>query len=78
MAQWVKDLALSLQWLGLLLWHKFDPWPRELPHALGSAKKKKSPKGGGLKIIFSSRLTLASFPMVYRTGSLLCTHLAWR
>ena len=25
--QWVKDLALSLQWLGLLLWHRFDPWP---------------------------------------------------
>ena len=26
-AQQVKDLALSLQWLGLLLWHGFDPWP---------------------------------------------------
>ena len=23
--QWVKDLVLSLQWLGLLLWHGFDP-----------------------------------------------------
>ena len=23
--QWVKDLVLSLQWLGLLLWHKFYP-----------------------------------------------------
>ena len=21
------DLALSLQWLGLLLCHRFDPWP---------------------------------------------------
>ena len=30
MAQRVKDLALSMQWLGLLLWHKFP----ELPHAL--------------------------------------------
>ena len=28
MAQWVKDLALSLQQLGLLLWPRFDPWPR--------------------------------------------------
>ena len=28
MAQWVKDLALSLQQLRLLLWHRFDPWPR--------------------------------------------------
>ena len=24
--QWVKDLALSLQQLGSLLWHGFDPW----------------------------------------------------
>lgn len=23
----VKDLALLLQWLGLLLWHEFDPRP---------------------------------------------------
>ena len=28
MAQWVKDSVLSLLWLGLLLWHGFDPWPR--------------------------------------------------
>ena len=27
MAQWVKDSALSLQCLGLLLWHRFDLWP---------------------------------------------------
>ena len=26
MAEWVKDLALSLQWLGLLLWCMFEPW----------------------------------------------------
>ena len=26
-AQWVKDLALPLLWLRLLLWHGFDPWP---------------------------------------------------
>ena len=30
MVQWVKDLALSLQQLGLLLWHGFDPWPKNL------------------------------------------------
>ena len=35
MAHWVKDLAL-LQWLGLLLWCGL-----ELPHASGTAKKKK-------------------------------------
>ena len=26
-AQQVKDLAFSLQWLGLLLRHRLDPWP---------------------------------------------------
>ena len=26
MAQWIKDLV-SLQWLGLQLWHGFNPWP---------------------------------------------------
>ena len=25
--QWVKDLALSLMWLGSFLWCGFDPWP---------------------------------------------------
>ena len=27
MAQWIKDPALSLLWLGSLLWHRFNPWP---------------------------------------------------
>ena len=27
MAQWVKDLALSLLWLWLQLWCEFLPWP---------------------------------------------------
>ena len=26
MEQQTKDLVLSLQWLGLLLWLGFDPW----------------------------------------------------
>ena len=26
----VKDLVLSLLWLGSLLWHGFDPWPMNL------------------------------------------------
>ena len=41
MEQQVKDSALSLQQLGPLLWHGFDPWPREVSHAAGTAKKKK-------------------------------------
>ena len=28
--QWVKDPALSLPWLGSLLWRGFDPWPGDL------------------------------------------------
>ena len=39
--QWVKDSALSLQWLRLLLWHGFHPWPWEHPHAVGRAKKER-------------------------------------
>ena len=27
MAPWAKDLALSLLWHWLQLWHGFDPWP---------------------------------------------------
>ena len=27
--QWVRDPALSPQWLGSLLWCRFDPWPRK-------------------------------------------------
>ena len=30
MVQWVKDPALSLLWLRLLLWPGFNPWPRKL------------------------------------------------
>ena len=29
-AQWVKDPALSLQWLGSLPWHQFSRWPWKL------------------------------------------------
>ena len=28
LVQQVKDPELSLQWLRSLLWHRFDPWPR--------------------------------------------------
>ena len=28
MAQWIKDLALSLLWSGSLLWRGLDPWSR--------------------------------------------------
>lgn len=38
-AQWVKDQALSLQWLWLLLQHRFNPWPGNLHIAAGATKK---------------------------------------
>ena len=34
-AQWVKDLALSL------LWQEFDPWPGNFQMPWGQPKKKK-------------------------------------
>ena len=50
MVQQVRDLALSLQWLVLLLWHRFHPWLRELPHAVGVAKNKEKRKKKKKKI----------------------------
>ena len=44
MAQRVKDLALSLQWLRLPLWCGFDPWPWEFAHAENAGPKKKKKK----------------------------------
>ena len=40
MVQQVKDLALSLQWLGLLLKCGFDPWPGKF-HRPGMRPEKK-------------------------------------
>ena len=39
-AQWFKDLALSVLWLGSFLWPGFDPWLGNLcMHWAGSKKK---------------------------------------
>ena len=42
----IKDLALSLLWLRLLLWHRFDLWPRNLRmlQACPATKNKKTNK----------------------------------
>ena len=37
-AQWVKNLALSLHQMGLLLWHGFNPWPRNFHSKLAPQK----------------------------------------
>ena len=40
-AQWVEDLALSLQQqLWSLLWQGFNPWPGDTPQAMSMAKIK--------------------------------------
>ena len=41
MAQQSKDLVVSLLWLGLLLWHGFDPWLWNLRVRQKKKKKKK-------------------------------------
>ena len=41
MVQWVKDEALSLQWLGSLLWHGFDPSPGNFHKSSAQPKKKR-------------------------------------
>ena len=43
MAHWVKDLVLSLQRSGLMLWLRFDLWLRNF-HTLWAKKKKKKKK----------------------------------
>lgn len=40
-AQWVKDWTLSLLQLRVLLWPKFDPWPRTFTCHRYSQKEKK-------------------------------------
>ena len=60
MAQWVKGPAFLLLWLGLLLWHGFNPWPRKfyMPR-VGAAKKKKKSMGivGKLQFLHAGEST---------------------
>ena len=44
MAQWVKDPALPLLWLWLLLWCRFDYWPWIICMLWVQPKKKKKKK----------------------------------
>ena len=52
MAQWVKDLALSLLWLWLLLWGRFNPWPGNFYMPWAWPKKKKELNGKFLSLFF--------------------------
>ena len=43
--QWVKELVLTLLWLRLLLWRRFDPQPRNFRMARVWPKKEKNNNG---------------------------------
>ena len=58
MAQWVKDLVLSLQQLRSLLWHGFDPWPRNF-HMPGGEAKKNNKCDNDTMAIFPKSLSLS-------------------
>ena len=49
--QQVKDLVLLLQWLRLLLWHRFYPWPRNfhMPQVWTKNKNKQTKKTQNIK-----------------------------
>ena len=49
MALWVKDLALSLLWLGSQLWRGLDPWPGNFHMPWTWQKKKEGRKEKGKK-----------------------------
>ena len=55
-AQWVKDPVLSLQWLGGLLWLRFNPCPRNfhMPQTQPRQRKKKSTERGEFQWCFGS------------------------
>ena len=55
MGQQVKDPALSLQWLGSLLWCRFDPWPRDF-HMPWTWPKQNKRKKKPLKTPSTSRV----------------------
>lgn len=85
MVQQFKDSALSLQPLGLLLWHKSDPWPKNLCMQRAWPKRKtnkrinSSSKSGLLCLVpdfsgraFSFSLLSIRLPVVCHKWSLLC------
>ena len=50
MAQQVKNPAWSLQWLGLLLWHSFSPWPCNFRRLWAQPKEEEGGEEGGVGV----------------------------
>ena len=59
LTQWVKDSALPQLWHRSQLRLGCDPWPRELPYAMGAAAKEKR----------KDTLKPSGAPLSYRTDS---------
>ena len=61
MAQWVK--SLSLLWLWLLLWHKFefDPWPGNFYMPLRRGQKRKKANTSVIVKLFTILCGLTNF-----------------
>ena len=64
MAQWVKDSALSLLWLGSLLWHGLDPGPMNF-HMLWVWPPKIYQKGHPCSLDIKSATTPLLYPTAY-------------
>ena len=72
MVQWIKDLALTLQWLRSLLWCGVDPWLRNFYYAMGvTIKLKQTNKNYSLSVVWNLKCifftkTLVNYSLVPR------------
>ena len=64
-AQWVKNLALSLQWLRSLLWPSFNPWPRNFPMPWVQPKTKIKPNQKNIYLYLSISVYLPTYLCPY-------------
>ena len=58
-AQQFKDLALSLQWFGSLVWHGCDTWPRNFCGSWVLPRKKPKKTNKKKKVLFTQLMMLA-------------------
>ena len=67
MVQWVKDPALSLQQLGMLLRLRFDPWRGNFCMLQAQPKKRKRNENKKTENILKTRNAQAHIPLSLRT-----------
>ena len=61
-AQWVKDLVLSLLWFSLLLWHKFNPWPGNFCMLQAEGKEREKEKKKDIELETNQKGALNILP----------------